>query len=97
MNPRRESKAKLFQLIRDARAGEVSAEIYVLNYTAITEALVKQNVMTTFQRSVWILQGLSDDLRWKVFECGSEMGWRMLMDDMPMMKDPEFEDIKKMV
>ena len=56
----------LFQLIRDARAGEVSVEIYVLNYTAITEALVKQNVMTTFQRTLWILQGLSDDLRWKV-------------------------------
>jgi hypothetical protein len=30
-------------------------------------------------------------------ECGSEMGWRMLMDDMPMMTDPEFEDVKKMV
>jgi hypothetical protein len=97
MNPLRESRAKLFQLIRDARAGEMSVEIYVLNYSAITEALVKHKAMTEFQRSLWILQGLSDDLRWKVFECGSEMGWRMLMDDMPMMTDPEFEDVKKMV
>jgi hypothetical protein len=75
----------------------MSVEIYVLNYTAITEALVKQSVMTTFQPSVWIMQGLSDDLRWKVFECGSEMGWRMLMDDMPMITDPEFEDVKEIV
>jgi len=38
-DPPKETMAALFKLIGDARAGKMSVDMYVLKYTAITQAL----------------------------------------------------------
>jgi len=95
-DPPKETKAALFKLIGDARAGKMTVEMYVLKYTAITKVLVNRNALSKFHRNVWILEGFSDDIRLEVFECGYEQGWRMLVDDTGM-EDPEFEEVKSLV
>ena len=95
-DPPKETKAALFKLIDDARAGKMTVEMYVLKYTAITKVLVTQNALSKFHRNVWILEGFSNDIRSEVFECGYEKGWRMLVDDTEM-EDPEFEEVQSLV
>ena len=56
----------LTKLIDDAKVGKVGVDVYVLKYTAITEALLKQNAMSNFERYVRLLQGLPDKVQSKV-------------------------------
>ena len=65
--------------------GKINVEMYVLKYTGITEALVKRNALSKFDRNVSFLEGLSDDVQLKVFEYSREKGWRMLEHNLPAM------------
>ena len=67
----------------------------MLKYTVITEALVKQNAMSNFERYVQLLQGLPEKIQWKVLKYGCRKGWKM-MEHCIMMKEPKF-DVKSVV
>ena len=95
-DPPKDTVAALFKLIGDAKAGKMSVDMYVLKYTTITDTLVKKNAMSKFDRTVRLLEGLSDEIQSKVFEYCSEQGWRMLEHDVET-AEPVFEDVKKVV
>ena len=93
-DPLKNTRSELFRLIDDVRAGKINVEMYAIKYAGTTEALVNRNALSKFDRNVWFLEGLSDDVRLKVFEYGSEERWRMLEIDEGM-TDPEFEELKR--
>lgn len=95
-DPPKDTTTVLFKLIDEARAGKMNVDMYVLQYTSITNVLVKKGVMSTFDRNVRLLDGLSEDVQTKVFEYGSKQGWRMLEYDI-MIEEPEFEEVKGVV
>src|SRR5438552_10459227 len=96
IDPPKDTAAALFKLIGDAKAGKMSVDMYVLKYTTITDALIRKNAMSKFDRAVRLLEGLSDEIQSKVFEYCSEQGWRMLEHDVET-AEPVFEDVKKVV
>ena len=61
-DPPKDTAAALFKLIGDAKAGKMSVDMYVLKYTTITEALIRKNAMSKFDRAVRLLEGLSDEI-----------------------------------
>src|SRR5436189_755828 len=96
MDPPKDTAAALFKLISGAKAGKMSVDMYVLKYTTITNTLVKKNAMSKFDRTVRLLEGLSDEIQSKVFEYCSEQGWRMLEHDVET-TEPVFEEVKRIV
>ena len=95
-DPPKDTAAALFKLISDAKAGKMSVDMYVLKYTTITNTLVKKNAMSKFDRTVRLLEGLSDEIQSKVFEYCSEQGWRVLDHDVDT-TEPVFEEVKRIV
>src|SRR5437773_2290933 len=95
-DPPKDTATALFKLIGDAKAGKMSMDMYVLKYTMITEALIRKNAMSKFDRTVQLLEGLSDEIQSKVFEYCSEQGWRMLEHDVET-TEPVFEEVKQLV
>ena len=88
--------AKLNSLINDAKMGKINTNLYVLRYTTISEALIKNNSMTTLNRVIWMLEGLSGELQVKVFEYCCDRRWQMLEHDVNT-EEPDFEDVRKVI
>ena len=63
----KDTAAALFKLIVDAKAGKMSMDMYVLKYTTITDTLVKRNAISKFDQTVRLLEGLSDERRFRVW------------------------------
>jgi hypothetical protein len=84
----------LNQLIRDAPTLDLS--VYVLRYTAITQALVQSKEMSTMQRCRRLLDGLSEQLRDKAFDFCTMNDWKLSSHDIGS-KDPDFAELKKFV
>jgi hypothetical protein len=95
-DPPKNSIAALVKLIGDAKSRKMTVDMYVLKYTAITQDLVDKNAMSTFDRNVRLLEGLSEVIQSKVFECCSDRKWRMLEHDVNM-EEPKFEDVRDVV
>jgi hypothetical protein len=95
-DPPKNTVAALCRLIRDAKSGRMNVDMYVLKYTTITEALLKKNAISSFDRTVRLLEGLSEDLQKKVFEYCSGKNWRMLEHDVETV-EPEFDEVKSVV
>jgi hypothetical protein len=86
--------AALNQLIREAP--EIDLNVYVLKYTAITDALIKGNEMSAMQRCKRFLDGLSDRLRDKAFDFCTIHDWKLSAHDTGT-EDPDFEKLKKFI
>ena len=95
-DPPKDTGLALSKLIDEAKAGKVSIEMYVLKYTVITEALVKQNAMSNFERYVRLLHGLPEKVQSKVFKHGCGKGWKMMEHDVAT-EEPKFDDVKSVV
>jgi hypothetical protein len=95
-DPPKNSIAALIKLIGEAKSGKMTVDMYVLKYTAMTQDLVKKSAMSTFDRNVWLLEGLSEVIQSKVFEYCSDRKWRMLEHDVNM-EEPRFEDLRDVV
>jgi hypothetical protein len=95
-DPPKNSIAALVKLIGEAKAGRMTVDMYVLKYTAITQELVDRNAISTFDRNVRLLEGLSEGIQSKVFEHCSDRKWRMLEHDVDT-EEPKFEDLKEVV
>ena len=80
-NPPKDTAATLFKFISDTKAGKMSVDMYVIKYITIIEALIRKNAISKFDCSVQLLEGLSDEIQLKVFECCSEQSWRMVEHD----------------
>src|SRR5436309_1257404 len=66
-DPPKDTVAALFKLISDTKAGKMNVDMYVLKYMTITDALIRKNAMSKFDRAVRLLEGLSDETQSKVF------------------------------
>ena len=86
--------AALNQLIREAP--EIDLNVYVLKYTAITDALIKGNEMSAMQRCKRFLDGLSERLRDKAFDFCTTNDWKLSAHDTGT-KDPDFGELKKFI
>ena len=95
-DPPKNTVAALCQLISEAKSGKMNGTMYVLKYTMITEALVKKNAISSFDRTVRLLEGLAGDLQKKVFEYCSKKKWRMLEHDVETV-EPDFDEVKSVV
>ena len=95
-DPPKNTVAALCRLISDAKSGRMNVDMYVLKYTTITEALLKKNAISSFDRTVRLLEGLPEDLQKKVFEYCSGKKWRMLEHDVETV-EPEFDEVKSVV
>jgi hypothetical protein len=95
-DPPKNSIAALVKLIRDAKSGKMTVDMYVLKYTAMTQELIEKNAMSTFDRNVQLLEGLSEVVQSKVFEDCSDRKWRMLEHDVNS-EEPRFEDLRDVV
>jgi hypothetical protein len=61
-DPPKNSIAALVKLLGEAKAGKMTVDMYVLKYTTITQELVDKNAMSTFDRNVRLLEGLSEGI-----------------------------------
>ncbi len=84
--------ATLNQFIRDIPSMDLN--INVLKYAAITDALIKGNEMLAMQHWKRFLDGLSDQLRDKAFDCCIIQDWKLSVYDTGI-KDPDFGQLKK--
>jgi len=66
---------------------------YVLKFTANTDALVSNGVLSAADRVVRLLAGLDEGMRIKVIKLCTRKGWKITDQDAGGM--PIFEDIKK--
>jgi hypothetical protein len=83
-------------LIRDAKAGKVKVDMFVLRYTTITSALMKKHAMSNFQRNLRLVEGLAEDVQTRVFETCSDKGWRILENDVETI-EPTFDEFSQVV
>jgi hypothetical protein len=95
-DPPKNSIAALVKLIGEAKAGKMTVDMYVLRYTTITQELVDKNAISTFDRNVRLLEGLSEAIQSKVFEHCSDKKWRMLEHDVDT-EEPKFEELREVV
>jgi len=86
--------ASLNQLIRDAPGMDLN--VYILKYTAITDALIKGNEMSPMQRCKRFLDGLSDRLHDKAFNFCTIRDWKLSAHDTGT-TDPDFGELKKFI
>ena len=63
----------------------------MLRYTTISDAVVKKNIISSFDRNIRLLKGLSEEVQTKVFEAYSNKGWRVLENDVET-TESEFDD-----
>ena len=78
------------------KAPSLDLKVFLLKYTAITDALIAKNVMTSFQRVNRLLEGLSEELQRKVVKFCVRHSWKIsLMDtDDSTLKDPDYNEIQ---
>src|SRR5271154_6617058 len=95
-DPPRNTFPALVKLINEAKEGKMPVNVYVLNYTTITNVLVASTGMSRFDQSIRLLEGLSEELRSKMFKYCSEKGWRLFAHDVEA-EEPDFEELKKVV
>jgi hypothetical protein len=95
-DPPKNSIAALIKLIGEAKSGKMTVDMYVLKYTAMTQELVENNAMSTFDRNVRLLEGLTEGIQSKVLDHCSDKKWRMLEHDVNT-EEPEFDDLKGVV
>ena len=87
----------LENLVRDAKAGKVKVDMFVLRYTTITNALMKKHAMSDFQRNLHLVaEGLAKDVQTRVFEAYSDKGWRILENDVETM-EPSFDKFSQVM
>ena len=96
-DPPKNTLTELVKVINDGKAGRIGVDLYVHKYTTITDFLVSQNAMSTLNRNVRLLEGLSEGVQLKVFERCNENKWRMIEHDVDDTVVPKFEEIKRMV
>ena len=78
-------------LIRRSRDLTLSA--FVLKFTAITNVLVTNGVMSAADRVIRLLEGLNEGMRIKVIKLCTQKGWRITDQDSG--ESPNFDEIKK--
>jgi hypothetical protein len=96
-DPPKNTMTELVKVINNAKAGRILVDLYVHQYTTITDFLVNQKAMSLLNRNVRLLEGLSDGVQLKVFERCNENKWRMIEHDVDDTVVPEFEEIKRVV
>ena len=89
-----ESPAALNKLI--AEASGMDLNVYILKYSAISEKLVNAGVLSTTDRIMKFLDGLTPKLRGKALEFCAEKDWRLSVMDFGK-KDPNFQDLQKFI
>ena len=83
--------ATLNQLVRDA--SRLHLNVFILQYTSISDALVKRGALSNLDRVNRLLDGLSEDLRGKVLDFCAKKEWRLSSRGSGT-REPEFETIK---
>ena len=88
--------AALHQLINDARGGKVDLNVYILQYSTISETLVTQGALSTLDRVNRLLDGLSDDQRRRVLGFCVKNKWRLSAQAVGS-EEPKFNELKEFV
>ena len=88
--------AALHQLIHDAQAGTIDLNVYVLQYSTISDKLVSQGALSTLDRVNRLLDGLSDDHRTKVLSFCAKNKWKLSAQDIGT-TNPNYEELKQFV
>jgi hypothetical protein len=96
-DPPKNTMTELIKVINDAKAGRILVDLYVHQYTTITDFLVSQKAMSLLNRNVRLLEGLSEGVQLKVFERCNENKWRMIEHDVDDTVVPKFEEIRRVV
>ena len=90
----KDTPAALNELICDAPNTDLS--IFILKYAAITDALVRGNEMSPIQRVRRLFDGLSVELRDKVFEFCSKKHWKLSAHNTGT-ADADFNELKRFI
>ena len=88
--------AALLQLIHDAQAGKIDLNVYVLQYTTITDKLVSQGALSALDRVNRLLDGLSNEHRTKVLSFCAKNKWKLSAQDVGTV-DPKYDELKLFV
>jgi hypothetical protein len=88
------STTALCKLIKDAPTMDLN--IYVLKYSAITDALVSKGALSSLDRVGRLLDGLPEELRKRVLKFCTKKSWRLSAQDMGTV-DPNFDELKEFV
>jgi hypothetical protein len=88
--------AALQQLVHDAQAGKIDLNVYVLQYTTITDVLTDQGALCALDRVNRLLDGLSGEHRKKVLSFCAKNKWKLSAQDIGT-KNPDFEELKQFV
>jgi hypothetical protein len=71
----------LHEVVNEARSGKMDLNVYILRYSSISEALVKQGALSTLERVSWHPDDLSDEQRTKVLNFCVKKKWRLSAQD----------------
>ena len=88
--------AALHQLIHEAQAGSIDLNVYVLQYSTISDKLVSQGALSALDRVNRLLDGLSNDHRTKVLSFCAKNKWKLSAQDVGT-TDPNYEELKQFV
>src|SRR5947207_10305615 len=88
--------AALDQLIHDTQAGAIDLNVYVLQYSTISDKLVSQGALSALDRVNRLLDGLSNDHRTKVLSFCAKNKWKLSAQDVGT-TDPNYEELKQFV
>jgi hypothetical protein len=88
------STTMLYKLIKEAPTMDL--DVYVLKYSAITDALVSKGALSSLDRVGRLLDGLPEELRKRVLKFCTKKSWRLSAQDMGTV-DPDFDELKEFV
>ena len=86
----------LHEVVNEARSGKIDLNVYILRYSSISEALVKQGALSTLERVSRLLDGLSDEQRKKVLNFCVKKKWRLSAQDVGKI-EPVYSELKEFV
>jgi len=75
------------------RSHELTLSAFVLKFTAITNVLVTNGVMSAADRVIRLLEGLDEGMRIKVIKLCTQKSWKITDQDSG--ESPKFDEIKK--
>ena len=88
--------AALHQLIHDAQAGKIDLNVYVLQYTIITDALVSQGALSALDQVHKFLDDLLGEHRMKVLSFCAKNDCKLSAQDVGTMNS-NYEELKQFV
>jgi hypothetical protein len=92
----RNTTTALHQLTLDAQSGKLDLNVYVLRYSAVSDALVQQGALSSLDRVNRLLDGLSEDHRRKVLSFCVKKGWKLSAEDVGKI-NPVYDELREFV